>query len=62
MVNNYKKESSQLVYNLPPIKLKPEYEIHKLLYGTKFDHQKLDRIRVLMKRDGMTIEKIKQLV
>lgn len=62
MVNKYKKESSQLVYNLPPIKLKPEYEIHKLLYGTKFDHQKLDRIRVLMKRDGMTIEKIKQLV
>jgi hypothetical protein len=51
----------KLVYNLPPIKLKPEYEIHKLLYGTKFDKQKLDRISILMKRDGMTIDKIKNL-
>lgn len=63
MVNKYKKEeSAQLVYNLPPIKLKPEYEIHKILYGNKFDKNKLDRISILMKRDGMTIEKIKGLI
>jgi hypothetical protein len=64
MMNNYKKDEStnmQLVYNLPHIKLKPEYEIHKLLYGTKFDKHKLDRIAILMKRDGITIEQIKRL-
>lgn len=64
MMNNYKKEDSpdmRLMYNLPHIKLKPEYEIHKLLYGTKFDKHKLDRISILMKRDGITIDKIKQL-
>jgi hypothetical protein len=64
MLNKYKKEEStnmQLVYNLPPIKLKPEYEIHKLLFGTKFDKDKLARIAVLMKREGMTIDKIRNL-
>jgi len=61
MINNYKKEDAQLVYHLPHIKLKPEYEIHKLLYGSKFDKQKLDRISVLMKREGMTIDKMKEL-
>lgn len=52
---------TQLIYVLPPIKLKPEYEIHKLLYGTKFEKRKLDQIAILMKREGITIDKIKEL-
>jgi len=55
-------EVSELSYILPPIRLKPEYEIHKLLYGTKFDKEKIARISALMKRDGMTIDKIRSLI
>jgi len=62
---NKEKETDQmgeLVYVLPPIRLKPEYEIHKLLYGTKFDKEKIIQISQLMKRDGMTVDKIKTIL
>jgi len=63
MVNRQKKECAdlQMVYILPPIKLKPEYEIHRLLFGSKFDKRRLDQIGVLLKREGITIDKIKEL-
>ena len=61
MVNKYKKEG-HFVYVLPPIKLKPEYEIYKMLYGNKIDKEKVNRIANFMKRDGMTIQKIKELL
>lgn len=57
-----KKEMAEMVFILPPIRLKPEYEIHKLLYGIKYNKEKIARIAVLMKREGITIEKIRELV
>ena len=63
MVNRHKKEcvDLQMVYILPHIKLKPEYEIHKLLFGTKFEKRRLDQIGRLLKKEGITINKIKEL-
>jgi len=55
-------EMAELTYVLPPIRLKPEYEIHKLLYGSKYDKEKISRIAILMKRDGITIHKIRDLI
>lgn len=50
----------QLMFILPPIKLKPEYEIYKLIFGnSKYDDAKLERIRKLLKKENITFDKIK---
>jgi hypothetical protein len=55
-------ELGEMMYVLPPIRLKPEYEIHKLLYGTPFDPVKIARIAHLMKREGITVDKIRNIL
>ena len=53
----------QLMFVLPPIKLKPEYEIYKLIFGnTKYDKEKLERIRKLLKIENITFDKIKSQI
>lgn len=56
-----KEEDAELVFVLPPIQLKAEYEIHKLLFGDNYEKEKLDRIRQLLKKE-MSFEKIKNLL
>lgn len=65
LVQEHKMKSApseqQLVFVLPPIKLKPEYEIYKLIFGIpkKYDEDKLERIRKLLKKENITFDKIK---
>jgi hypothetical protein len=51
----------ELVFVLPPIKLKPEYEVYKLIFGIpkQYDKEILERIRQLLKKENITIDKIK---
>jgi len=57
------KENS-LVFVLPPIQLKPEYEIYKLLFGIpeEYDKGRLNHIRKLLKKENITFEKIKNSI
>ena len=62
LLHEYKKPTeSQLIFVLPPIQLKPEYEIYKLLFGIpkQYDKEKLNRIKNLLKRENITFDKIK---
>jgi len=64
LVQEHKMKSApnepQLMFVLPPIKLKPEYEIYKLIFGnSKYDDAKLERIRKLLKKENITFDKIK---
>jgi len=58
------KMQHEMFFILPPIQLKPEYEMYKLLYGippkdSTYDNLKLARLRTLLKKDNITFEKIK---
>ena len=69
-INDYKIKSNmktqhEMFFILPPIQLKPEYEIYKLLYGippknSSYDNLKLNVLKSLLKKDNMTFEKIKK--
>lgn len=62
LLHEYKKPiDSQLIYVLPPVQLKPEYEIYKLLFGIpkQYDKEKLFRIKNLLKKENITFDKIK---
>lgn len=54
----------ELVFILPPIRLKPEYEIYKLIFGIpkQYDKNKLERIRKLLNKENITFDKIKNQV
>lgn len=63
LVQEHKTGEQQLIFILPPIKLKPEYEIYKLIYkNTKYDEDKLERIRTLLKKENITFDKIKNQI
>lgn len=51
----------ELVFILPSIQLKPEYEIYKLIFGIpkQYDKDKLERIRKLLNKENITFDKIK---
>ena len=51
----------ELVFVLPPIQLKPEYEVYKLIFGIPkiYDKEKLEHIRKLLKKENITFDKIK---
>jgi hypothetical protein len=61
LLQNRSTPEQQLVFVLPPIQLKPEYEIYKLLFGIPkhYDDEKLKKIKKLLKKENITFDKIK---
>lgn len=61
------KENTSLLFKTQMIQLKAEYEIYNLLYGTPSKHEiynntVLLKIRKLIQKEGITFDKIKQIL